>query len=399
MSRSSLRLLIVDDSPEDQALYQRLLTHDSEHEYTIVTAESGEEGLALGRTASIDCVLLDYQLPDLDGLEFMQALNRRNGLIPFAVIMLTGYGSEVVASDAMKTGALDYLPKHVLTSQALVRAITNAVERHRLRMAVEDQRLMLQRTNDELQRRNEAIQSFHHALSHELRTPLTVIMGYLSLVLEVVADPLSDGQRDSLKIAKEGCDQMGLAIDDLLDITRLQTGKLKVVPRRVAVGDVVARVVNAMKPSALAHGIRMHHQGVQSVPDVCIDEKRITQVLTNLLSNALKFTSAGGDIIVSVREDPQHTGFVQVSVQDTGCGIEAEDCAKIFDRLYQVRGDDIASPGGLGLGLHISRELVRLHGGEIWVESNVGHGSTFSFTIPTDRVQESSATLWRETAA
>jgi two-component system sensor histidine kinase/response regulator len=381
MTAKPLRVLIVDDSPEDQEIYQRLLRQDREHDYAIVGAATGREGLHLCELSAFDCVLLDDRLPEVDGLEFMEALARQDGIALPPVVMLTGFGSETAATDAMKAGAMDSLPKHGLSTQTLSRAIANAVEKRRLQSAVAEYRQLLEHANDELRRRDEEIRSFYHVLSHELKTPLTVIMGFLSIVLEELAAPLSDEQREYLEIARGSCEQMTLTLDDLLDVTRLETGKLKVSPERARIGEVIAQVVKAMEPMVQASRIHLEQAIAPNLPDVYIDERRIAQVLTNLLSNARKFTPAGGTITVSAQQDPQQPAQVQVAVRDTGRGIPAEHCAYIFDRLYRVPGEGTASQGGLGLGLYICRELVRLHGGEIWVESAVGEGSRFAFTV------------------
>lgn len=382
MTKTLLRVLMVDDNPEDCELYRRFLKQDKSHAYHILRAESAAEGLALCRSGQPDCVLVDYRLPDLDGLEFLKVLAGEASTIPMPVIMLTGYGDETLVAEAMKAGAADYLPKSALWSRSLVRAIAKAVEKFKLRVAVEEQRYILEQTNEELRHKHEEIRSFYHVLSHELKTPLTVIVGYLAIVLDGLAGSLNDNQRKLLSIAQGSCDQITLALNDLLDATRLETGKLTIAPHPVALDEVVSQVVAAMLPVAQGKGIQLRHVSAPDLPDVFVDEKRIVQVLSNLLSNALKFTPEGGDIVVRVDNGPQRLGAVLVSVQDTGRGIEPEQCRYIFDRLYQVRGEDAGSNGGVGLGLYICRELVRLHGGEIWVESTPGQGSTFFFTVP-----------------
>jgi signal transduction histidine kinase len=382
MTKTPLRVLIVDDNPEDCELYRRFLKQEKAHEYHIIRASFAKEGLALCRSGRPDCVLVDYRLPDLDGLEFLTTLAGDNGTIPVPAIMLTGYGDETLVAEAMKAGAADYLPKSALSSKSLGRAIANAVEKFKLRVAVEEQRYILEQTNEELRHKHEEIRSFYYVLSHELKTPLTVIMGYLAIVLDGHAGSLNQEQQECLSIAKDSCDQITLALNDLLDATRLETGKLTIAPHPMAIDEVVAQVVVSMLPAAHGKGIHVQHVIAPDLPDVLIDDKRMIQVLSNLLSNALKFTPEGGDVEVGVTRDPQRLGGVLVAVKDTGCGIEPEQCRYIFDRLYQVRGEDAESNGGLGLGLYICRELVRLHGGEIWVESTPGQGSTFFFTVP-----------------
>jgi two-component system sensor histidine kinase/response regulator len=224
--------------------------------------------------------------------------------------------------------------------------------------------------------------SFYHMLSHELKTPLTAAREFVAIVLDGLVGPLTDEQREYLALAKDSCDQMTLGLNDLLDVTRLDTGKLHIVPRPTCFGAVVSRAIVSMAPVAQDKEILLQRIIASDLPEVFIDEKRITQVLTNLLSNALKFTSIGGEIVVKADHDPQRPAWVLVSVSDTGRGIAPEQLNCIFDRLYQVQSEDAGMAGGLGLGLHICQEVVRLHGGEIWVDSTLGKGSTFFFTIP-----------------
>jgi signal transduction histidine kinase len=296
----------------------------------------------------------------------------------------------------MKAGAADYMPKSVVSAKTLQRAIANVVNQFKLRAALEEQRCILGQTNQELRRRNKEIQSFYHMLSHELKTPLTAVREFVSIVLDGFAGPLSDAQREYLRIAKDSCDQITLGLNDLLDATRLDTGKLRIAPCPTAIGAVVVQAVAAMVPTAQSKGVRLRHVIAPDLPDVFIDGRRITQILANLLSNALKFTPAGGEVEVEVSDDPQRLVCVRVSVSDTGRGIEPEQLGYIFDRLYQGGIDETTFEGGLGLGLYICQELVRLHGGEIWVESTPGKGSTFSFTLPKHGGCETSERVKKE---
>jgi len=384
------RVLIVDDSPEDRAVSRHFLQQIPEHTYAVMEAETGEDGLALYRENPPDCILLDYRLPDLSGMEFLAALTGKDGRVPLPVIMMTGEGNESLVAEAMKAGASDYLPKNVLSTKSLKRAIDSAMARFKLLDAIEEQQRLIVETNRELQQRNTEVQQFYHVLAHELKTPLTAAREFVSIVLDGLAGPLSETQQEYLNYAKESCDQMKLGLNDLLDSTRLDTGKLCLRPRPMAIDGVIARAVASMTLQAQEKDIQLQQSMSPELPLVCIDEQRIAQVLTNLLSNALKFTPAGGKVMVQVSQDRQQPGRVLVAVSDTGRGIEPEQIDHIFSRLFQVRRDDTAIEGGLGLGLYISREVVRLHGGEIWVESTPGEGSTFVFTIPTYNARDTS---------
>jgi two-component system, sensor histidine kinase and response regulator len=382
-----LQILIVDASPEDRMVYRRHLQYPRAGTYDVWEAETGADGLAVCRRQPPDCVLLDYHMPDLNGLDFLAALASEGGsAIP--VIVLSGQGNETLVVDVMKAGAADYMPTPTVSAKALERAISNAVEQARLRAALEEQRRLLAQTNADLRRQHEEIRSFYHVLSHEMKTPLTVIWESVAIVLDGLVGPLTAQQRKHLHLAKDGCAQIALGLNDLLDAARLETGKMRLAPRAVAIDGVVARAVAAMVPTAQAKGVILQESIAPDLPDVWIDELRIAQVLGNLLSNAVKFSPEGGTIGVRVNHDPLRPRWVCVSVSDTGRGIELAQLDYIFDRLYQVRSDDAGIEGGLGLGLYICRELVRLHGGNIWVQSTGGQGSTFSFTLPTSSASD-----------
>jgi len=173
-----------------------------------------------------------------------------------------------------------------------------------------------------------------------------------------------------------------VCINDLLDATRLETGKLAVELKPTSLNVLIRRVVTALTPSATDKKIDLTVELPADLRPLPLDEHRMTQVITNLLINAIKFTPPGGDIVIRATEIPGPPELVQVSVTDTGCGIPIDEQSRIFDRLYQVKAGDATTEQGVGLGLYLCRELVQLHGGEIRVESQPGRGSTFSFVLP-----------------
>lgn len=232
-----------------------------------------------------------------------------------------------------------------------------------------------------LTEKHEELQSFYHTVSHELKTPLTSAREFVSLVLEGLAGRVSKTQKEYLGIAQESCDQMRTCINDLLDVTRLKTGKLSAVFKSASVGQLARRLVLRLTPAAKRKRIRMTCTVKAGVPRLLMDETRIAQVISNLLNNALKFTAEGGAVSLTVQPsaDP---AYVEILVADNGSGIAPEHLPRIFDRLYQVRGPKADSCMGLGLGLFICRELVDLHAGRIEVESKEGEGSRFQVTLP-----------------
>ncbi|MCC6823557.1 MAG: response regulator [Verrucomicrobia subdivision 3 bacterium] len=268
---------------------------------------------------------------------------------------------------------------HNLTG--VVISFTNIEERKRAEERIRQAQENLTQAHEKLVHKHEELQSFYHTVSHEVKTPLTSAREFVSLVLEGLAGPVNETQKEYLGIAQESCDQMRTCINDMLDVTRVETGKMSVELKRAGLGDLVQRVVTRLKPAAERKQIQLGCLVTPGIPALLMDDTRIAQVLSNLLNNALKFTPAGGRITVEVKPAPQ-ADQAEIAITDTGCGIPAHHLRRIFDRLYQVRPDNAGSCMGLGLGLFICQELVRLHQGSIRVTSQVGAGSTFTVTLP-----------------
>jgi PAS domain S-box-containing protein len=250
---------------------------------------------------------------------------------------------------------------------------------------IQDVQLKLEQSNKDLLRRNQEVQNFYHVLSHELKTPLTAAREFVSLVMDGLAGPLNKTQAEYLGIARESCNQLRVCINDLLDTTRIETGKLSLEFTSVDLVELARRVVKTMQSTAIGRNIHLTLESEPDLPTITADESRVTQVITNLVDNAFKFTPSDGRVSVKIREVPGRDDFVQVSVSDTGRGIPKGEEDSIFDRLYQIKTGDATSGHGIGLGLYLCRELVWLHGGVIWVKSDPGKGSAFTFMLP--RVQ------------
>ena len=218
-------------------------------------------------------------------------------------------------------------------------------------------------------------------VSHELRSPLTVIYSFLEILLDGLVGELNDEQREFLAISFRNANQLRQMIDDLLEVTRAQTGKLVVSPRRVSLPVEIEATLEGLRPQAKAKQLDLASELPDALPAVLADPYRVRQVLVNLVDNAIKFTPEGGYIRVTAWLADPAEGLT-VSVQDSGSGIPATERDDIFQQLYQL---DYALPvarKGLGLGLFICRELVTRMAGRIWVESEEGDGSNFMFTLP-----------------
>ena len=428
MGSERLRILIVDDSPEDRQLYRRLLQQDQEHAYEFLEADLGEEGLRIALEEAPDCLLLDYRLPDVDGLEFLARLLAEK-LVP--VIVLTGQGNEAVAVEAMKSGAQDYLLKGAVSRDRLQHAVRNAVEKVALRRKVEERTaelaeanealrkmydelevLVEQRTaelsvaNQELKREirvrewaeqerarllvleqsarkqaeeaNRMKDEFLATLSHELRTPLNAILGWVQVLRTGKLDETAGAR--ALETVERNARAQAQLIADLLDVSRIITGKLRLDSRPVELHRIIDAALDSVRPAADAKGIQLSLSFAPLASPVLGDSDRLQQVVWNLLSNAIKFTPRGGRVEVRLREEGP---YAAIQVSDTGIGIRTDFLPYVFDRFRQAESTLTRSHGGLGLGLSIVRHLIELHGGTVEVESEgEGAGATFTVRLP-----------------
>jgi signal transduction histidine kinase len=243
----------------------------------------------------------------------------------------------------------------------------------------------LRRKNYELEQQNLAIQEanrlkteFVSMVSHELRTPLTSIQGYAELLLE--DEQIAEAHRESLTIVKKNSERLLGLINDLLDVSRMEAGRLDLHRTNLDIARLILEVAGSLRPLIETKRQQLSLDLGEALPPVWADQDRVAQILTNLISNAHKYTSAEGSITVAAQGDD---GFVRVDVSDTGIGISPEDQRQLFTKFFRAH-DRALKPGGggTGLGLVITRLLVELHGGRITVSSVPGQGSTFSFTLP-----------------
>ncbi len=229
-------------------------------------------------------------------------------------------------------------------------------------------------------------------VSHELRTPMTSIKGYTDLLHAGAVGPINNEQQRFLKIIKNNAERLTALINDLLDISRVETGRVRFELRPMQVGDVISDVVNALAGQAEAKHQPLTYKVVGGLPDVMGDRDRLNQIITNLVSNAIRYTPDGGEI--EVRAYPVE-GAVRVDVQDRGIGISPDDLGRIFERFYRADHPLVQEAGGTGLGLSIVKMFVEMHRGRIWVESEQDKGSTFTFILPVPAQAEEEGQVHR----
>jgi PAS domain S-box-containing protein len=248
----------------------------------------------------------------------------------------------------------------------------DVTERRRVAMVLEETR----------QERARLQETFLSHVSHELRTPLTAIHFFITNVLDGITGDLTPQQHEHLSLALDNVKQLKNMVRDLLDITRVETLKLTVEPQQASAVKLVSEVLSTCFISTALKNINLRSDVAPGLPFVWADPSRVRQILINLIDNGIKFSPERGTLTVGVRPFAEDVRFLCVWVSDAGCGISPENRELVFDRLVQIRSSVEASRSGLGLGLFISRELVSRQGGRIWVESQLGQGSTFYFTLP-----------------
>jgi len=227
--------------------------------------------------------------------------------------------------------------------------------------------------------------NFLSVTSHELRTPMSVIKGYIQMILKGNLGTISNEQKKALDIILRNSNQLDTLIQDILDISRLESGTMKFIPERTNVKNMLEQTIETMQSIADTKNIKISTSLEENTPDLIIDQERVKQVIVSLLNNAIKFSNEGSIITIFVRKTKDYVLF---EIQDFGRGIPKDKQDKIFEIFYQVDSERDRKFGGVGLGLAISRGIILAHGGNIWVESEPGKGSTFRLTLPITPVQD-----------
>ncbi|MBI3297492.1 MAG: response regulator [Elusimicrobia bacterium] len=357
MSETTSVLLIEDDA-DDAYLIGKALSRTPGGNFALEVVDRLSRGIDRVAEGGIDVILLDLTLPDSMGLDTLQ--KTRAAVVSIPIVVMTGLDEESVALAALQQGAQDYLIKGQAADN-LARSLRYAIARKELERLKED---------------------FLHNVNHELNVPLSCVYTAVRSLEEGVFGELTPDQRRATGLAARSLAQLMRMVEDLDALLRTGTGKLTVVPEKVGLPAVIDEVLRLLSESRPAQGLALSAEVPDDLPAAHADPVRLRQILINLVGNAVKFTPKGGTVTVSAGLWEGGAEFLRVSVKDTGCGIPGDKAEKLFDRLYQVQGTDDGVKRGLGIGLFLCRDLVKRHGGEIWVTSAVGEGSTFSFTLP-----------------
>jgi two-component system sensor histidine kinase/response regulator len=362
------RILIVDDERHNRQLLEVMLTPEGFH---LATATSGEEALAMVAQQPPDLILLDVMMPGMNGYQVASKIKGDLATKNIPVVMVSALDDGDARMLGLNAGAEEFLSKPVNRAELCVR-VRNLL---RLKAYGDEQE---RSRKDQIRFKDE----FLSHVSHELRSPLTAIKQFTSILLGGLAGELNKEQREYQQIVLRNIHQLQSMIDDLLEITRLETGKLGVEAESVSISDAVTDTIATLQVTARAKGITVAGDVSPSLPSAHADRLRVRQILIILLDNAIKFTAAGGTVMIRARPFEHDPQFLLLEVSDNGCGMSPEKVERIFERLYQISETTQGSRDGLGLGLFICKELVTRQGGHIWVKSQAQAGSTFSFILP-----------------
>ena len=370
MKEKALQVLVVEDNAGDARLLREMFRKEEPGSFELThLLRMGEAVLHLAK-GGVDIILLDMGLPDGHGLDTVRRVHAAAPAVP--LIVLTGLDDESLAAEAMKEGAQDYLIKGQIENRALPRALRHAIERHRMQTEADLIRTQQMQFKDE----------FLSHVSHELRSPLTAIYQFVTILVDRLPGELNLEQHEYLEIVLRNVKQLQSMIDDLLEVTRVQTSSLVINPQCTSISDAIDYTASSLQRAATAKGVALSSDLAPGLPSVCADPTRIRQILIILVDNAIKFTPANGVVTIRARIFEGDPNRLLVEVSDSGCGIGSDMTDRIFERLFRVSDSALAGRQGLGLGLYICKELVTRQGGQIWAKSALGEGSVFSFTLP-----------------
>jgi signal transduction histidine kinase len=388
------KILVVDDDIKNLKLLQFRLKSD---DYEVFTAQDGEEGVKVfEKEEDVNLVLLDIQMPKMGGIEALTKIKSLNKEV--AVVMMTGYGSEQIAVEAMKKGANDYLVKPI-NYKEISGVIHENIEKNKLKVAQVRLTEQIKETSQDLMRRidqlekvnallkeqNEKIKEldrrkseFLSRMSHELRTPMNSILGFSKLLLNKMDGEINEKQRTDIQAIYDSGNYLLELINEILDLARIESGKMEFQLEEFDVSLVIDEVVLISEPLIKGKNVELKHKFNDKPSYVYADRKRVRQILLNLLSNAIKYTEQGYVNVETLNNDSD----VQIVVTDTGIGISHEDIPKVFEEFLRIDNQITRQTTGTGLGMAITKKLIEAQGGKIWIESELQKGTKVYFTLP-----------------
>lgn len=378
-----INILIVDDSYDNLMVLESSLEKDG---LKIFTTSSPKEVIDICIENDISIALIDINMPELNGFELLDLIKDNPLTSKIMVILITGYSMN--SADVVKglnNGAVDYLFKpldlYITTAKvnSLVAIVNYQREIHEKNIELENYQGELFKAI-ELAEKNKAVkENFLANMSHEIRTPLNAIIGITHLLEESEVDK---EQQEMLKLMDYSSKSLLGIVNDILESSQMDAGKISIHPAKTNITDLFRSICELTKPLAVEKGLELHYHADEKIPATIMgDALRLNQILINLINNAIKFTDSGSiEITLDMIEKSKGGVLLQFKVKDTGVGLSAESIDKIFDRFEQIEDKTWQKFGGTGLGLSIVKRLIELMNGHIKVESEVGSGTTFTFS-------------------
>jgi two-component system sensor histidine kinase/response regulator len=362
-------ILVVDDTEDNLDLLEFALKRKP---VKMLRAGSGRECLLIAAQDQPDVILLDIQMPEMDGFETLKNLRSSKKTAGIPVIFLTAQRKDAMSIEqGLSLGADEYLTKPIDIDELLVR--TRSLVR-------------LKKMEAELERTKA---DFMAMLIHDLRSPI----GGIGSILELLEEPLLKGvqvqdiHKELLTSAEDATNRLLHLINDMLDLSKFEAGKMKLMREKFQVGEVAEKMLKQIMPQFKKKGIQVDISVEENLPPINADKQKVGQVYTNILSNAVKFTSQSGKVNVSIKKIPPAGAagdIIETIITNNGPGIPANEMPSLFERYKQGIASEIVQAKGTGLGLAICKMIVEAHGGVISAQSKPREITTFRFTLPVE---------------
>jgi signal transduction histidine kinase len=360
-------ILIVDDNPQNLHLLGKVLQENS---YEIEFATSGIAALDWLKVKQFDLILLDINMPGMDGFEVCRRIRSDKAFDFVPVVFLSAETERESILKGFELGAQDYVSKPFDSRELLVRIRTHLA----LRVTLEK----LEIEKERAQSADNLKSAFLATMSHELRTPLNSIIGFTGILMKEKPGPLNDEQKKQLSMVQSSARHLLTLINDVLDISKIEAGQLKINYQNFNLPDLINKVVESNKPFAEKKNLGITVSIDKNINKFTSDNLRMQQILLNLVNNAIKFTETG-----TINIKCESVGnYVRIQITDTGIGIENDKIDQLFKPFTQIDTGLLRKYEGTGLGLSICKKLIELLNGKIEVESRFGSGSTFTVTLP-----------------
>ena len=384
-----MSVLIVDDSVDQRLLLKTVLNAAGYAE--LITAESAGDAFkhlrmdeTQGVEVGIDLILLDITMPEMDGIEACRQIKAVRHIRDIPIVMVTAHTEVSELESAFAAGAIDYITKPLNKVELLAR-VRSALT---LKQEMDDRKLAyieLEEKNKELGEESLAKTQILSTVTHELKTPLSSITGYVDrmLVQRDRVGPLNERQERYLETVQRNGRRLKVLIDDLLDVSRIESGSLELNLVELDVRREIKEVVSALQDQISGKQQHLLLKIPTNLARLKADQLRFSQLLTNLLNNASKYSPEGATTTITAEKQD---GLIRIDVSDTGMGISKDDQARLFSKFFRADNSSTSEVSGTGLGLFITKSIIEAHGGQIQVRSDEGKGTTFSFTLPAAEI-------------